>query len=224
MRKFSVCFSIMFFYCVSDTALDPESVSLISPKNLESCTNAVRINDTDRQVSFEWTDALNVDQYELIVENSITKEKFISNTPLLNSSLVISAGAPYRWFVRSKSDFTSVTKNSEIWQFYLERIPTESHIPFPASLLSPLNNTSVSLNNENQILFRWKGADLDNDIESYHFYIGVQEENLNLEKEDISTSQVSIELDSNSTYFWQIKTTDKSNNSSYSEIFSFETQ
>ena len=89
MRKFSVCFSIMFFYCVSDTPLDPESVSLISPKNLESCTNAVRINDTDRQVRFEWTEALNVDQYELIVENSITKEKFISNTPLLNSSLVI---------------------------------------------------------------------------------------------------------------------------------------
>ena len=224
MRKFSVCFSIIFFYCVSDTVLDPESVSLISPKNLESCINAVRINDTDRQVRFEWTEALNVDQYELIVENSITKEKFISNTPLLNSSLVISAGAPYSWYVRSKSDFTSVTKNSEIWQFYLESIPTESHIPFPASLLFPLNNTSVSLNNENQILFRWKGADLDNDIESYNFYIGVQEENLNLEKEDISTSQVSIELDSNSTYFWQIKTTDKSNNSSYSEIFSFETQ
>ena len=163
MRKFSVCFSILFFYCVSDTALDPESVSLISPKNLESCTNSVRINDTDRQVRFEWTKALNVDQYELIVENSITKEKFISNTPLLNSSLVISAGAPYSWFVRSKSDFTTVTKNSEVWEFYLERIPNESHIPFPASLLYPLNNSSVSLTNENQILFRWKGLDLDNE-------------------------------------------------------------
>ena len=224
MRKFSVCFSIMFFYCVSDTALDPESVSLISPKNLESCTNSVRINDTDRQVRFEWTKALNVDQYELIVENSITKEKFISNTPLLNSSLVISAGAPYSWFVRSKSDFTTVTKNSEVWEFYLERIPNESHIPFPASLLYPLNNSSVSLTNENQILFRWKGLDLDNDIESYDFYIGVQDENLNLEKEDLSTSQISIQLNSNSTYFWQIRTTDKSNNSSYSKIFSFETQ
>ena len=78
----------MFFYCVSDTPLHPESVSLISPKNLESCTNAVSINETDRQVRFEWTEALNVDQYELIVENSITKEKFISNTPLLNLSLI----------------------------------------------------------------------------------------------------------------------------------------
>ena len=224
MRKFSVCLSIIFFYCVSETALDPESVSLISPKNLESCTNAVRINDADRQVRFEWTEALNVDQYELIVENSLTKEKFISNTPLLNSSLVISAGAPYSWFVRSKSDFTSVTKNSEIWQFYLERVPTESHIPFPASLLFPLNNTSVSLTSENQILFRWKGSDLDNDIESFDFYIGLQDDNLSLEKEDINTSEISIELDSNSTYFWQIKTTDKNNNSSYSKIFSFETQ
>ena len=69
-----------------------------------------------------------------------------------------------------------------------------------------------------------KGLDLDNDIESYDFYIGVQDENLNLEKEDLSTSQISIQLDSNSTYFWQIRTTDKSNNSSYSKIFSFETQ
>ena len=87
-----------------------------------------------------------------------------------------------------------------------------------------MNNSSVSLTDENQILFRWKGLDLDNDIESYDFYIGVQDESLNLEKEDLSASQISIQLDSNSTYFWQIRTTDKSNNSSYSKIFSFETQ
>ena len=87
-----------------------------------------------------------------------------------------------------------------------------------------MNNTSVSLTNENQILFRWKGLDLDNDIESFNFYIGLQDDNLSLEKEDINTSEISIELDSSSTYFWQIKTTDKSNNSSYSKIFSFETE
>ena len=69
----------------------------------------------------------------------------------------------------------------------------------------PLNNSSVSLTNENQILFRWKGLDLDNDIESYDFYIGVQDENLNLEKEDLSTSQISIQLDSNSTYFGKLR-------------------
>ena len=80
------------------------------------------------------------------------------------------------------------------------------------------------MTSENQIQFRWKGSDLDNDIESFDFYIGLQDDNLSLEKEDINTSEISIELDSNSTYFWQIKTTDKSNNSSYSKIFSFETQ
>ena len=162
------------------------------------------------------------DQYELIVENSITKEKFISNTTL-NSSLVISAGAPYSWFVRSKSDFTTVTKNRKFGNFILKEYQMKVIFLFQLHYYS-LNNSSVSLTNENQILFRWKGLDLDNDIESYDFYIGVQDENLNLEKEDLSTSQISIQLNSNSTYFWQIKTTDKSNNSSYSKIFSFETQ
>ena len=70
---------------------------------------------------------------------------------------MISAGAPYSWFVHSKSDFTSVTKQRNL-NSYLERIPTENHIPFPALLLFPLNNTSVSLNNE--IDPSWRGTDL----------------------------------------------------------------
>ena len=43
-EKIFCLFQYYVFLLVSDTALDPESVSLIFQK-LESCANAVRIND-----------------------------------------------------------------------------------------------------------------------------------------------------------------------------------
>ena len=137
MKKVFLFMILIVLGCGPDPIPDPESVFLIAPDNLESCTTASRVNDLERQVRFQWTAALNTDQYELVIENTLTNQQFRSTTYLLNVSVILPAGAPYRWFVRSKSSLTPVTSDSQSWSFYLEDSPEESHFPFPAKLISP---------------------------------------------------------------------------------------
>jgi len=54
-------------------------------------------------------------------------------------------------------------------------------------------------------------------------YLGTDEENLILNKEGLTASQVLISLDSGTTYFWQVFTFDLEANVSKSEVFSFQT-
>ena len=65
--------------------------------------------------------------------------------------------------------------------------------------------------------------DLDDDIISYDLYLGLTENELIKERDGIGTSQSSLELSSDTIYFWQVVTMDSEGNQSYSEIFQFRT-
>ena len=223
MKKVFLLMILIVLGCGPDPIPAPESVFLIAPDNLESCTTASRVNDLERQVRFQWTAALNTDQYELIVENTLTNQQFRSTTSLLNATVILPAGAPYRWFVRSKASLTTVTADSQTWSFYLEDSPEESHFPFPAKLILPENNSTVTLNASGETLFSWQAKDLDEDIESYQLYIGNNEDQLSLKREGILQTQTSEMLEENSEYFWQIITIDSNQNQSRSKVFSFQT-
>jgi hypothetical protein len=143
---------------------------------------------------------------------------------LLNASIILPSGANYRWSVRSKSTLTPVTTDSQSWQFYLEGDPQTSHFPFPAQLNVPEDEAEISLNPANSFLFQWEGADLDEDIISYDFYLGQEPNLLRLHQAAISNSQITIELSSGSTYYWQIITRDTQQNESSSMVFIFQTE
>ena len=224
MKGFGILLIILIYSCAPDPIPDPETVFLVAPINLEACITASSVNDSEKQVQFQWTASLHTDQYELIIQNSITQEKYTYNTVLLNASVILPSGAPYLWFVRSKSTISPVTTDSEVWQFYLEANPLESHLPFPAILISPKNESKFSLNTNNDFLFEWKGNDLDQDIDFYDLYLGTNSEEILLKKEGIKETQSTISLESRSLYYWNIVTQDKNQNKSRSETYSFETE
>ena len=214
---------IFFCGCGPDPIPDPEATILLSPENLNNCSSASRVNDSERQVLFQWTKALFAESYELIVKNSVTQESFNINTTLFNESLILPGAAPYQWFVRSKSSLTAVTKDSNSWQFYLEGDPNTSHLPFPAILLAPQDNATVSLSDANSFLLKWEGNDLDGDIISYDLYLGIDPNQLTLKEDKINSTEFSVILELNNRYYWQIITHDESQNQSKSSIFSFQT-
>ena len=146
MKKLGIIIFLYFLSCGPDLAPDPQPVNLIAPDNLEICTTGSRINNFEKQVLFQWTPALNADNYEVIVENSYTGDQFNLNTALLNASLILPSGFSYKWFVRSKSTLTPVFVDSETWQFYLEGTASESYFPFPATLIFPKKNDIISTN------------------------------------------------------------------------------
>jgi len=224
MRYLAFFLSFIFFSCGPDPIPVPEPSLLIAPSNLNTCNTASRINDLERQVRFQWTAPLNTESYNLVVQNTLTGEQQTITTSLLTESIILTSGAPYQWYVISKSSLTVEEGKSSIWYFYLEGNPQASHFPFPALLLSPSDELIVSLNASNAFTFEWEGNDLDNDIQGYDFYLGTSSSFLNKEREAITSQQVTLVLISNTIYFWQIISKDLQGNRSTSEIYQFQTE
>ena len=214
---------ILIWSCGSEPIPEPQATVLIAPADLNECTTALVLSETERQVKFQWTLALNTDSYELVVVNTLTNARYEKTSSLLTESIVLTSGASYRWYVNSKSLLSSAVGKSSVRQFYLEGSQDESYLPFPAVLLRPENQSIVDLESSGDFLFDWEGYDLDEDIVSYAVYLGKTEDNLDLVQEGLIVSQLSLSLDTGERYFWQIITLDSEGNTSKSEVYSFQT-
>jgi len=214
---------VLFWSCGPEPIPEPQATILIAPADLNECTTATILSETERQVKFQWTLALNTDSYELVVVNTMTNARYGKTSSLLTESIVLPSGAPYRWYVNSKSLLSTAVGKSSVRQFYLEGSQDESHLPFPAVLLRPENQSTVDLEGSGDFSFDWEGHDLDEDIESYAIYLGKSEDDLELVQEGLTVSQLSLSLDTGERYFWQIITLDSERNTSKSEVYSFQT-
>ena len=56
--------------------LNPSAASLISPANEETCLDGNSINDSQSNVDFRWSPAINALSYELVVTNLLTLDAF----------------------------------------------------------------------------------------------------------------------------------------------------
>jgi hypothetical protein len=224
MRHIILFLLFFFFSCGPDPILEPGPPVLLAPINLNTCNTATRINTVERQVRFQWSTSLNTKSYNLVIQNTLTGEQSSINTSLLTESVILTSGAPYQWYVISRSSLTKAEGKSTVWHFYLEGNPEASHFPFPAILLEPADELTISLNESNSYTFQWQGNDIDDDIEAYDFYLGANSGALNIEREALTEEQTSLVLTTNTLYFWQIISKDLEGNRSGSEIFQFQTQ
>ena len=223
MNRLALLLLVLIIGCGPDPIPDPQPADLISPSNLDTCTTASRVNDFESQVRFQWTAPLHSDSYELVIQNSITGKLQSIPTLLLTESIVLPSGAPYQWYIVSKSILTEMKGKSLVWQFYLEGSPEESHFPFPAILLEPSNQEEITLNESNTYNLNWEGNDLDGDIKTYTLYIGTSENELITREEELTNSESTQVLNSNTLYFWQVESIDGEGNRSFSEIYQFQT-
>jgi hypothetical protein len=214
---------ILFWSCGPEPIPEPQATILIAPADLNECTTATVLSETESQVKFQWTLALNTDSYELVVVNTLTNARYGKTSALLTESIILPSGAPYRWYVNSKSLLSTAVGKSSVRQFYLEGSQDESYLPFPAVLLQPENQSTVDLEISGNFSFDWEGYDLDEDIESFAIYLGKSEDDLELVQESLTDSQLSLSLDAGERYFWQIITLDSEGNTSKSEVYSFQT-
>ena len=214
---------LILYGCGPEPIPDPEASILIAPTNLNECNTATVLNELESQVKFEWTNSLNTDSYELIIENSLTNIKLTKKTSLLTETVILARGKPYRWYVNSTSLLSTEVSKSQVWQFYLEGNSEETYFPFPAELHEPKNQSIVILDASSTITFLWEGYDLDQDIDRFDFYIGTTKNDLVKEKEGLKVEQTTLNLMTGTIYFWQVVTFDEVNNVSKSQIFSFQT-
>lgn len=222
MKRYYLVLLLMLVACKKEVIPDPESALLLGPENNNNCTTAIRVSDQQSQVNFSWQESLHTDEYELVVRDILTNVDQKKLTLRFSSSIVLESEKQYSWWVNSKSLQTENIAKSQVWTFYIEGIPTSSHFPFPAKLVSPENNTQVSL--ENGVLtLRWEAVDLDNDVVDYDVYLGPDPDDLELAVEKLTTNSISVTLIPDRYYFWKVATRDKKGNVSNSDIGVFRT-
>ncbi len=194
---------------------------LVAPENNNTCTTEEPIDDQNSNVTFRWRESNNTSSYELNIEATGTGQNFkTSKTTDTNAvTVVLERGLPYSWWVVSKSSSTQKTAKSAVWAFYLENNPNESHVPFPASLKFPENNTFIMAEKEIQVRFEWEGNDLDNDIAFYEFQMGRSKDDLTAIESDLTQTQIDLMLETDQEYYWQIHTRDQTEHVSTSEVY-----
>ena len=199
----------------------PGPTTLTAPANNEICLEGQEIDTTRSSVTFSWNASSNTDSYDLVITNQKTNstqtEGGITST---SKAVILEDDQSYSWKVISKANNTSESGTSVVWQFYLAGDGQENHIPFAATILSPTAGTAVDATAGN-VELSWEGNDPDlDDTLSYTVYFGENNPPIEIISEEIQDTSVFVTVESGTTYYWRIKTSDGVN-SSYTLVYSF---
>jgi len=201
-----------------DPAAAPSAATLVFPEDDSECTEGEILSEGTSRVDFMWNDSRNTDSYEVNLKdlNTGTTSAFTSTT---NNKLInLVRGNPYEWFVVSRRIGTNQTASSPVWRFYNAGPGVENYAPFPAEAVSPPRG--AHLDPTTAVTLEWSASDIDEDIVEYDVYLGTASDALLLLT---TTSEITADADvqSGTTYYWNVVTHDSAGNTSVSEIFEF---
>lgn len=229
MRKsFLILFmlaGILLASCGGDdeTSGTPQAPQLVFPENNSECLEGV-VSSTNPNIStieFRWQASSNASGYTLNIQNLITGARITESTTATAIPVELVRGQPYSWNVVANSN-TSSSLSSDTWKFFNAGEGVSSYAPFPADLVYPRSGANISLNGSSSLELRWEGADVDNDISAYEVLFSTSDppEN-NIGGNGPSQTFIVNELQTGTTYYWRVITTDEAGNSSVSEVSQF---
>ena len=189
----------------------PTAATLKTPAQNSECLDG-------ENVEFSWNASENTDSYTIVIKNLLTTSQISQTTTSTSVTIKLELGQPYSWFITSTSSTSTETASSTKWKFYLKGEPTSNYAPFPADLITPKSETSVS---SGSINFEWKGSDVDeNDSLTFDLYVDSNNPPTNKVKTNLSTSTTNVTLDAG-TYYWKIVTRDNKGSNSDSGVAMF---
>ncbi|MDO5988797.1 hypothetical protein Q4Q39_15410 [Flavivirga amylovorans] len=109
-----------------------------------------------------------------------------------------------------------------MFQFYTEGFGVENHLPFPASILSPKLNESVS---GSSVLLSWGATDVDDDTLTFDVYLGTNNPPVTkLVSDHLDKSFQATSLTGGTDYYWKVVTKDSLGATATGQIWNFNTQ
>ena len=202
-----------------NTANPPGKATPTAPANNKTCETGTSVSDTQSSVTFSWNTSADSESYDLKVTNlntnGLTNKTGLSTT---STTMTLDKGVPYSWNVTSKNTKTTTTATSDTWKFYLAGTGISNYAPFPADLLTPKSESSVS---SGSINFEWEGSDADSDDSlTYDLYLDTSNPPANKVKTNLSSNSTNVTLDAG-TYYWKIVTKDSQGSNSDSGVSMF---
>jgi len=238
VRKLILIFSLAILGCgKTNTTLDtggggngggtgtqtitPGKSILLFPAQNSVCTTGTSVSSTQTSVTFTWNASENTDSYELDIENLLTKAITTQTYTATSTTVTLLNATPYAWTIISKtSKNTSSVTSSDVWKFYVSGPGVVYYAPFPATIVSPVFNQTVTASNGMTNL-TWLGSDPDNDIKNYDIYLGTSSTNLTLYKAGVTDMFLNAVPVSSTTYYWKVLTNDSKGNITDSGVYQF---
>lgn len=203
-------------------ATTPGKAVLATPAKNSLCVTGAAISATESSVTFSWNASDNTDEYDLVVKNLLTSTISNQTTPLTQLAVTLLQNTPYSWYIVSKSKKNSTTTQSDSWKFYNSGSGIITYAPFPAEIISPAPNEIITSATAD---LSWKGSATDpSTIANYDIYFGSTNTPLVFKTNLTDTVLKSVNLASNTTYYWRVVTRDISGNTSDSGLFQFRTK
>ena len=202
---------------------DPGVANLISPVDKETCLDGVSINDTQSNVTFEWSTATGALSYELEIANLLTQSTQVFTSDTNELSIALSKAEPYSWLVRSIGETGTAPSVSDPWKFYLAGDAVVNYAPFPAELITPRSGANTTPDINNLVILRWTADDVDDDLNRFEVYLDTTDgTTLNQEIEYLAQeTQLEVEVENNTVYYWKIVAIDLNGNQSSSGAVSY---
>ena len=218
-------FFTIFLSCSGNSdPIPPSQVNLSLPVNNENCSSGTSISSTQSSVEFSWSDVSGVTTYSLNIKNLQTNAEIIRSGITSNSiSVDLNKGYAYEWYVTSVSeDYPDDQPISSKWRFYLKNDGEQNSAPFPAELINPKSGEVIELT-AGIFEMQWSGTDPDGDDLTYTLYVDKIDGKQTTPQDfnNIMSTSKQVQLDTNSIYYWRVKSHDSNGNSTYSQIRSF---
>ena len=190
----------------------PTAATLNTPAKNSECLDG-------ENVEFKWAASDNTDSYDITVKNLLTQAIVSQTTTSTTVTIKLEKGNPYSWYITSKSNSTTDTADSEKWKFFLKGDPVENYSPFPADLISPKAEATVTAGS---IKFEWSGSDADSgDTLNYDVYVGSANPPTTKIATNYSSSSINHAINDAGTYYWKVITKDNSGSNSDSGVAKF---
>ena len=229
MNRYFV-FSIFAFFTIflscsgSNDPKPPTQVTLSIPANNQNCNSGTPISSTQSSVEFSWNEGSGVTTYSLNIKNLQTNAEIIRSGITSNTTSVdLNKGFAYEWYVTSVSeDYPDDQPISSKWRFYLKNDGEQNSAPFPAELINPKSGEVIELT-AGIFEMQWSGTDPDGDDLTYTLYVDKIDGKQTTPQDfnNIMSTSKQVQLDTNSIYYWRVKSHDSYGNSTYSQIRSF---
>lgn len=201
------------------TAPDPSTL-IFPTQNLE-CTQGELLNSVTRKIPFQWGVAKGAESYELHITQLKNGTKTIQRTQFTSLEVPLATANAYSWKVVASNTKVLETTDSALWYFFNAGSET-THAPFPATALSPISGSQLSMPVGGLVRIRWSGADIDNDIEKYELIFGTQNPPITPQNlPSNTTTQFIASVSAGQTYYWQVISTDSQGNKTPSVVFDF---
>lgn len=197
----------------------PTTPSLVYPTNQLLCT--------DNPLDFSWNASTDAEgdpiSYEIQVatDDEFKENLQVSFVNTSSANITLLKGMTYYWRVKAKDSKNASSEFSSDSEFSSQGEGVTNHIPFVASLSSPLLDETVF--NASTTL-KWTASDADADLLSYDVYFGSSNPP-EMVAEDISETTFNVNLESTATrYYWKIVVQDDKGGEALGQIWFFNTK